>query len=171
MMSNRKIRLMSFGAALLLVIVFVGHTISVKLASRKCDAARLASFAHQIAGTDRIVGTFRNFDDSKVILTITGDDVGKVVRAVASASSDRPGGGMIYDGTYPVTAVFYKGTNDLGNIEIGEFIEGIFLIDTNEDLPLKDSTKLLRDLVMIPARKAYEKNDQIAQPIPGAIHR
>jgi hypothetical protein len=150
MSSNGKIRLTILGAALLLGIVFVGHTISAKLALRKYDAARLASFAHQIADTDRIVGTFR---DSKVSPTITGDDVQKVVGAVASASSHRPPSGtwqMIYD----VKAVFYKGTNVLGDIEIGE---GIFLIDGSEEIPFQDSTGLLKDLVMIPAYKAFWK--------------
>ena len=150
MSSNGKIRFTIFCVVLLVVIVFVGHTISEKLALRKYDAARLASFANRIAGTDQIVGTFR---DSKVSSTITGDDVQKVVRVVTSASSHRPPSGtwqMVYD----VKAVFFKGTNVLGDIEIGE---GIFLIDGSEDIPFQDSTGLLKDLVMIPAYKAYLK--------------
>jgi hypothetical protein len=147
MSSNGKIRFTILGVALLLVIVFVGHTISAKLALRKYDAAHLASFAHRIADADRIVGTFH---DSKVSPTITGDDVQRVVRSVASASSHRPPSEMAYS----VKAVFYKGTNVLGDIEIGE---DIFLLDGNEDIPFQDSTGLLKDLVMIPAYKAFWK--------------
>ena len=150
MSSNVKIRLTILGAALLLVIVFVGHTVSAKLALRKHDAAHLATFARRIAAADHIVGTFK---DSKVSLTITSNDVQKVVQAVASASSHRPPSGtwqMIYD----VKAVFFKGTNVLGNIEIGE---GLFLIDGNEEIPFQDNAGLLKDLVMIPTYKAYWK--------------
>jgi hypothetical protein len=57
---------------------------------------------------------------------------------------------MIYD----VKAVFFKGTNVLGDIEIGE---GIFLLDGSEDIPFQDITGLLKDLVMIPAYKACLK--------------
>lgn len=151
MISNRKIGFMMLGAVLLLVIVFVGHTISAKLALRKYDAARLASFANRIAGTDRIVGTFK---DSKVSSTITGDDVQKVIRAVASASSHRSPGEKPLEMLYDVKAVFYKGTNVLGDIQIGE---DMFLADGSEEIPFLDGTGLLKDLVMIPACKAYLK--------------
>jgi hypothetical protein len=57
---------------------------------------------------------------------------------------------MVYD----VKAVFFKGTNVLGDIEIGE---GVFLLDGSEDIPFQDSAELLKDFVMIPAYKACLK--------------
>ena len=154
MSSNGKIKFTILGAALLLVIAFVGHTISAKLALRKYDAAYLTSFAHRIADSDHIVGTFK---DSKISSTITGGDVQKVVRAVASASSIRSPGDRPLEMLYDVKTVFYKGTNVLGDIEIGE---GIFLIDGSENIPFVDSTGLLKDLVWGPAYKAYRNDDQ-----------
>jgi len=147
MISNVKIRFTILGVALLLVIVFVGHTISAKMALRKYDATRLASFAHRIADADRIVGTFR---DSNISPIITGNDVQKVVRAVASASSHRPPEEWLYS----IKAVFCKGTNELGYIEISE---GLFLIDGRNDPPFQDDTGVLKDLIIIPAYKAYWK--------------
>jgi hypothetical protein len=134
-----KIRFTILGAALLLGIVFVGHTISAKLALRRYDAAQLASFARRVADADRIVGTFH---DSKVSPTITGDDVRKVIRAVASASSRRPSSGT-WAMMYSVKAVFYMGTNVLGEIEIGE---DMFLTDGNEDIPFLYTSGLLKHL-------------------------
>ena len=55
---------------------------------------------------------------------------------------------------YDVKAVFYKGTNVLGDIEIGE---DMFLADGSEDIPFLDSTRLIGNSVWIPAYKAFWK--------------
>ena len=144
-----KIWFAILGVALLLVAIIVGHAISAKLALRKCDAARLASFADQIANTDRVVVTFK---ESIVSPTIAGEDVPKVVRAVALSSPIRSPGDRPLEMLLDVKAVFYKGITVMGDIEIGE---GIFFIDGSEDIPFEDSKGLLKDLVMIQAYIAY----------------
>jgi hypothetical protein len=149
MINNHKIGFVFLSAVLVLVIIIVGHTISAKVALRKHDATRLVSFIHRIANTDRIVGTF---DDSKVSSTITGKDLQKIIQVVASASSHRPPSGTTWQMAYSVKAVFYKGINVLGDIEIGE---DLFLVDESENPPFQDNTGFLKDLVSIPAYNAF----------------
>jgi hypothetical protein len=151
MFSKCKIGFIFFGVILLLLMIAVGHSISSRRALRKHDSTRLASFVHQIEGADRIVGTFR---DSKIGVTLTGDDVQKLVRAVASASSHRPPTGTSWQMIYDVNAVFYKGTNTLGDIEIGQ---KFFLLNDSGDIPFEDKSGTLKDLIMVPAYNAWKK--------------
>ena len=146
MINRFKIICISFGLVLLFLIIFVWHSISAKIALRNYGSTHLVLFVHKIADSDRIVGTFR---DSKVSVIITGADVMKVVQAVASASSHSPPGQYLYN----TKAIFYKGTNELGYIEI---CEGMFLVDDCNDPSFQDETGLLKNLIIIPAYESRQ---------------
>ena len=108
------------------------------------DTLRLAWFSHRIAGTDRIVATYW---PSSVSVTITGDDVKKVVRVISSAGSGRPPFGTDWANIYDVNVRFYSGTKALGEIEIDS--GGLFLIHYHRP-PFRESSGLLVDLVHKP---------------------
>ena len=92
---------------------------------RLYDATRLEIFAHRIASADHVVGVWA---DSPVALTFTGDDAQKIVRAVSSAASARmPNAEFAL--AYSGRAVFYRGTNALGQIL---FANSLFLLKTSE---------------------------------------
>jgi hypothetical protein len=123
------------------------------------DSLRLARFAHRIADTDRIVTTFAR---SSVSLTITGDDAKKVVRAVSSASSDRPPFGMASSCSFMARATFFRGTNVLDDIEI---CSSLFLIHETEP-PFRDDSKLLDTAVYQPIAAAFEKEQEAKYQSP-----
>ena len=121
------------------------------------DAACRASFAHRIADADRVVGTYAR---SSVSLTLTGDDARKVVRAISSASSDRPPWGMATSCMFMCRVTFFRGTNVLDDIEVCSSLFLIrrppFLVGGYEHRlpPFRDDTGLLDSLVYTPVSKA-----------------
>jgi hypothetical protein len=152
MSDKPKLRL----AFLLPLLIIVGLCVGVPLIRfvlREYDTTRLAKFAHRIADTDRIVGTYAR---SSVSLTLTGDDARKVVRAVSSAKSDRPPFGMKSSCSFFGKATFFRGTNVLDHIEM---CGSLFLIHYSEP-PFRDDTGLLDTLVNTPLVKALEESWQ-----------
>ena len=119
------------------------------------DATRLKIFSRRIAGADRVVATWTG---SSVRLTFTGDDAGKIVRAVSSAVSGRmPDKEFMC--MYEARATFYRGTNDLGQIGM---CGSLFLIKRNP--PFIDGTGMLESLVYTPTLKALREpygNDSV----------
>jgi hypothetical protein len=94
--------------------------------------ARLpAEVAQRLAQADRIVVTNSHLSSP---LTITGEEVGKVAKAVASAKHD----GHSYDGIWNWDIQFYEGTN---------FVTVIHLMDRTfwtEDAQFRDDTGVLK---------------------------
>lgn len=150
-MTNKlKLRVVFVISLLLVVGLCFGSTHLAKSALRKYDATRLDVFVHRITGADRIVGIFMHSSGS---VTIAGDDVQKVVQAVASSSSARPPAGTAWTCLYDVKAMFFKGTNLLGDVEL---CGPMFLYDGSEP-PFRDYTGVLDALVNAPISKAREK--------------
>jgi hypothetical protein len=127
------------------------------------DAVCRASFAHRIADTDRVVGTFSR---SPVSVTLTGDDARKVVRAVSSASSDRPPWGMETSCSFMCRVKFFRGTNVLDDIEVCSSLFLIrrlplFLDGYDHRLPpFRDDTGSLDSLVYTPVVKAWRDAEE-----------
>jgi len=111
------------------------------------DAARLAMFAHRIAGADRVVGTYLK---SSVSLTLTGEDARRLTKAVSTASSDRPPYGRASSCSFLGQATFFKGTNLLDHIEI---CSSLFLIH-NSQPPFQDDSGSLDALIYTPITRA-----------------
>ena len=154
MSDKTKLRFVFLGLILIIVGLCVGY-LSKNFVMRQYDAARLARFAHQIADTDRIVGTWK---PSSVHLTLTGDDAKKVVRAVSSAVSVRMSNAELAC-KYSAIATFYRGTNVLGHIEM---CNSLFLLKPSEP-PFVDGSGLLEAVVYTPVlealRESYQKSN------------
>ena len=122
------------------------------------DAVRLANFSHQVADSDRVVGAYY---DGSVSLTFTGDDAQKIVRAVSRSCSARLPNNEEFTCAYGVKAVFWKGTNVLGEIWM---YESLFLLDRNKP-PFGDGSGLLATNVYKPLsealRESWRTNDAV----------
>jgi hypothetical protein len=155
MSDKTKIRFAFLALLLVIVGLCVGYS-ARNVIMRQYDAARLARFAHRIADTDRIVGTWEH---SPVHLTLTGDDARKVVRAVSSAASARlPNAELAC--MYSAKAIFYRGTNVLGHIEM---CNSLFLLKFSQP-PFVDSSGLLDTAIYTPVlealRQSYRTNGE-----------
>jgi len=153
-MSNKiKFRLV----LLVLLLITVGLCVaplSMDDLMLRYDAARLAIFAHRIAGADRVVGTCSG---SSASLTFTDDAAQKIVRAVSSAVSarmPRKEFALAYTGR----ATFYRGTNVLGQIEVAD---SLFLLKSSQP-PF--ASRLLDTIISTPleaaARESWRTNDE-----------
>jgi len=137
-----------FAVILIVIGCWVGY-LSKNFVMRQYDAARLARFAHRIADADHIVAT--TYDS--ISLTITGDSVAKVLRAVSSAVSARMPDAE-FTCKYGVTATFYKGTNVLGGIEM---YKSLFLLNPNQP-PFGDSSRVLDTTINTPVEEALRES-------------
>lgn len=150
-MSNKsKLRIPFVGVLLLVVGLCFGSLYFKKSAFQQYDATRLDRFVHRIAGADRIVGMFSG---RSVRVTIAGDNVEKVVRAVRSSISHRPPDGTEWKCYYGINARFFNGTNVLGNMLL---CSSAFLADGKEP-PFQDLSGTLLALADKPLSEALEK--------------
>lgn len=149
-MSDKTKMRFVFLALLLIIVGLCAGYLTKNVILRQYDAVRLARFAHQIADTDRIVGTWER---SSVRLTLMGDDAKKVVRAVSSAVSARMPNAE-FACKYSATATFYKGTNVLGHIEM---CNSLFLLKTSQP-PFFDDSGSLEAVVYTPALEALRES-------------
>jgi hypothetical protein len=85
---------------------FSGCLVLLVVGLYACSQQPPANLAQQVAGADRTVVS--NWNQS-VTLTITGEEVAKVGRAVTSAKQDK----HAYDGIWNWDLQFYAGTNFL----------------------------------------------------------
>jgi hypothetical protein len=131
----------------------------VRPIQEKMDGRCLAKFARKIAATDHVVATrWTPYPSRKEMsLSLTGEDVKRVVQAVSSASSGRPPFGTAWANIYSVTATFFKDTNVLGKITIDD--GELFKTDGREyrDVSYKPDgdggSGVLSDLVCAPLGK------------------
>lgn len=136
----------------LLPILVVLAVVFLKPGLRLYDSLRLAQFSHRIAHADRIVGTYA---ERQVNVTLTGEDVRKVVAAVSSASSARPPFGSDWACSYMAKATFFRGTNTLGDVLM---CSGLFLLRSSQP-PFRDESGLLKILVYTPIQDALRESD------------
>lgn len=137
-------------AALLLISVGIcGGYLGRNIIMRQYDAMRLASFAHRIAETDRVVAGC--VEDRSIRLTFAGDAAKRVVGAVSSGASARLPDAE-FTAAYDVVATFYRGTTVLGRIELSS---SLFLLGSNDPPFASDA---LENLVYTPVLEALRES-------------
>ena len=91
----------------------------MRINQERMDNDQLAEFVRAIAVTDRVVASIEPppLSSQKLInLSLTGEAVRQVVRAVSAGRAD-PGNKK---NSYLVTARFFSGTNELGEIKVDD---------------------------------------------------
>ena len=131
------------------VVIVGGYVFCPGILLYPYDAWRLARFASRVGHSDRVVVTCPYEHDRRVSVELGKLDGGKVIAALASATSIRSSLLSMYPAEWSIRAAFFSGTNMVGFIDT---CGNAFLIPGSES-PFDDGTGALF-AVLQPAARA-----------------